>query len=97
MEKLDRIEETLYRIEDDQIKGDRKENTPTQYAAEKTAVSDVENKVIEDNSNIFLANDIANILREGGLTLDYRFFSEPSNGQRLEHIFALVREMLRTY
>lgn len=62
-----------------------------------------DNKTQEDEvsaeieNNIDISNDIANILRERGITLDYKFFNEPSNGPRLEHIFALVREMLRTY
>lgn len=57
----------------------------------------MENQTEVREDNIDISNDIANILRKRGITLDYKFYSEPSDGARLEHIFALVREMLRTY
>lgn len=47
-------------------------------------------------NNIDISNNIVNILRERGITLDCNF-TPPLQSERLEHIFALVREMLRTY
>lgn len=49
-----------------------------------------------NENNASLASNIANILRERGLTLNHTF-TEPPNAERLDHIFELVLGMLRTY
>lgn len=53
-------------------------------------------KKVPPDNNISMANDIANMLRKHGVAIDHTF-TEPPNTERLEHIFTLVREMLRTY
>lgn len=53
-------------------------------------------KKVPPDNNISMANDIANMLRKHGVTIDHTF-TEPPNTERLEHIFTLAREMLRTY
>jgi len=58
--------------------------------------SDQDSVLEEIENNIDISNDIANILRELGITLNCNF-NPPLRSERLEHIFALVREMLRTY
>lgn len=71
-----------------------KDVKPTIGFIKQDSVEDTCEKANENNDS--LARNIANTLRERGLTLNHTF-TEPPNAERLDHIFELVRGMLRTY
>ena len=59
-------------------------------------VGDTSGAVEDDDNNISMANNIVDILLKNGIIVDHKY-TPPLQSERIEHIFALVREMLRTY